>query len=194
MHRLIHTIAKSTGLPEKNFEQLIPLLRKSTLRKKELFVREGQIPRKIGFVEKGVFRYYYADEKGNEFTKGFFTENALLVSYTAMVNESPSFFSIEALEDAVITEFEYEPWFQIFKNDLSWHKFLIASIQHGYMKKEKREREFLLFDAEKRYRIFREEYSGLENRIKQHYIASYLGISEVALSRIRKKMGLVNPG
>ena len=48
--------------------------------------------------------------------------------------------------------------------------------------------EFLLLDAESRYKIFLEEYSTLENRVKQHMVASYLGITPIALSRIRKKM------
>ena len=60
--------------------------------------------------------------------------------------------------------------------------------------KTEREREFLLFDAETRYKSFLNTFPGLERRIKQHLIASYLGITPVALSRIRKKMGFINMG
>jgi CRP-like cAMP-binding protein len=67
-------------------------------------------------------------------------------------------------------------------------------LEKGYCTKEKREREFLLFDAEARYQSFLKSYPGLEKRVKQHQIASYLGITNVSLSRIRRKMGLINIG
>jgi len=73
-----------------------------------------------------------------------------------------------------------------------WNKFLIALLEKGYAIKEKRERELLLLDAESRYKIFREEFSILEPSIKQNTIASYIGITPIALSRIRRKMGLIN--
>ena len=56
------------------------------------------------------------------------------------------------------------------------------------MKKEKRESSLLLDDAQTRYIKFRNEYPGLESRIKQHLIASYLGITPVTLSRIRARL------
>jgi hypothetical protein len=62
-------------------------------------------------------------------------------------------------------------------------------LEKGYCIKEAREREFLLFDAKARYRSFLSTYPGLEKRVKQHLIASYLGITPVALSRVRKKNG-----
>lgn len=60
--------------------------------------------------------------------------------------------------------------------------------EKGYMKKEARERELLILNAVERYRVFLREYPDLEKRIKQHMIASYLGITPVALSRIRKEI------
>ena len=68
------------------------------------------------------------------------------------------------------------------------------AFEKGYATKEKRERELLLLDAESRYKSFIHEFPHLEPRIKQHMIASYLGITPIALSRIRKKMGLINIG
>ena len=66
----------------------------------------------------------------------------------------------------------------------------LISIEGHHIARRKRVilAEFLLLDAESRYKIFLEEYPTLENRIKQHMIASYLGITPIALSRIKKKM------
>ncbi len=89
---------------------------------------------------------------------------------------------------------DYQKWLQLYKNYAPWKDFLIAILTKGYIKKEKREWELLQLSAEERYRRFLKEYPGLERRIKQHYIATYLGITPVALSRIRRKIGLVNRG
>ena len=121
-------------------------------------------------------------------------ENSFITSYSALIQNRESYFSIEALEDAEIIEIDYEKWKTISNNKLCWHKFLLSLVEKGYCIKEAREREFLLFDAEKRYKSFLNFFPGLDKRIKQHLIASYLGITPVALSRLRKKLRDVNIG
>lgn len=85
-----------------------------------------------------------------------------------------------------ILEFDYRRWMQIRENHPCWDRFLIKLLEKGYSTKEKRERELLHLDADERYAIFLEEYPTLESRVKQHMIASYLGITPESLSRIRK--------
>ncbi len=155
------------------------------------FIREGEIPEKFGFVISGIFRYVYISEEGKQFTKGFMPEKSVISSYSAMVCKTSSFFYIEALENSQVFEIDYVKWCKLREADNCWDKFLIAMLEKGYMTKEKRERELLLLDAESRYKIFLQEFPDLEKRIKQHTIASYLGISSVALSRVRKKLGLL---
>jgi hypothetical protein len=75
---------------------------------------------------------------------------------------------------------DYKNWKVLFEKNLYWHKFLLTLIEKGYCIKEAREREFLLFDAVKRYKIFLNSFPGLEKRVKQHIVASYLGITPVA--------------
>jgi CRP-like cAMP-binding protein len=164
------------------------MIRHQELKKGEVFLQAGTIPNKLAFVSTGLFRYFYASRKGTEFTKGFFPEGTFIVSYSAMVKQSPSYYSIEALEDSSIQVLDYQKWMDLFNGHPCWSPVLIALLQKGYMKKENREREFLLLNAGERYQSFLQEYPGLENRIKQHLVASYLGITPVALSRIRGKL------
>ena len=108
-----------------------------------------------------------------------------------MRNRSESHFSIQAIVKTEILEVDYDQWQKLFKNNY-WKEFLIALLEKGYALKEKRERELLLLDAESRYKIFREEFKELEKSIKNYLIASYIGITPIALIRIRKKMVLIN--
>lgn len=191
---LISAIKSAADLPIDEENKLLALGKEAWLKRGELFINEGEVPRKFAFVNKGLFRYYYVDQKGNEFTKGFFAENTFLSSYSAMVLSGQSHFSIEALEDSEIVVFNFNQWKELLSQHICWNQLLISVLEKAFIKKEKREREFLLFDAEKRYTLFLQEQPDLDRRIKQNMIASYLGITNVALSRVRKKMGLVNLG
>lgn len=159
---------------------------------KQVFVREGEIPNKIGLIKKGLFRYYFLTNAGKEFTKVFMKEGDIISSYTSMIAGEQSYFTIEAIEKSEIIEISLHQWNKLRNADSKWDKLLIAFLEKGYSIKERREREFLLMDSENRYKAFLEEYPNLENRVRQHMIASYVGITPIALSRIRKKMKSIN--
>ena len=159
-----------------------------TFEPKSHFVRAEQIPTEFGFVINGLFRYVYISREGKELTKVFMPENSFISSYSAMISRTSSYFTIESLEQSDVLVIPYSGWQKLRERNPKWNLLLIKMLEKGYATKEKREREFLLFDAENRYKIFLEEHPTLEKRVKQHMIASYLGITPIALSRIRKKM------
>ncbi|MFC3196267.1 Crp/Fnr family transcriptional regulator [Parapedobacter deserti] len=183
----IKSLLSQINLPEKEQEDLLSISKIKQLKKNEFFISEGQVPKKFGIVIDGLFRYYYVNNKGDEFTKGLILTGNVLTAYSAMLHQQKSLFYIQALEDAVILEINYNLWLELKKQNPFWDKFLILLLQKGYCVKEKRERELLLLDAETRYKIFQEEFPTLEKRIKLQIIASYLGIKPESLSRIRKK-------
>src|SRR5688572_9279278 len=185
---LLHAVRAITDIPAEEEAKLCSLVVSENLKKGDTFIREGDVPQKFAFVSNGLFRYYYVNEKGNEFTKGFFPENNFITSYTAMVRRKPSYYTVQALEDASLLVVDYHRWQNLYQSHTCWMKLLFVLVEKGYMKKEARERELLILSAEERYRSFLHEHPDLEKRIKQHLIASYLGITPVALSRIRKEM------
>lgn len=187
--QLINTI---TDLPSDQEDKFRALLSVENIKKGDHFVRAGRTSRSIAFVKKGLFRYFYTTEDGVELTKGFFDDNSVLSAYDAILENSPAHYTIEALEDSIIERVDYDKFHQLFSEAPCWNEFLVTLLQKGYLAKVRREREFLLMDAEQRYRAFLERYPGLEERIKQHVIASYIGITPESLSRIRKKIGPLN--
>lgn len=190
-YRFTNFIKSITPLPKKQEEKFINLISIKRIRKGENFIRAGQSPRTIGFVKKGLFRYFYTSEEGSEFTKGFFDTGSIISSYDAILENNPSHYTIEALEDSNVEVIQYNRFQQLFSEDPCWNEFLVALLQKGYLAKVTREREFLLLDAEQRYLTFLKRYPDLQSRVKQHIIASYLGIAPESLSRIRKKIGLL---
>lgn len=187
----INFIKTTTTIPQAEEEKFCALLFTKYIKKGEDFISAGQVPKTIGFVKTGFFRYYYSNEEGIEFTKGFFVESTILSSYSAILENRPSYFSIQALEDSVIEIVNYDAFHQLFTCHPCWNEFLVKLLQKAYIIKEEREREFLLLDAEQRYKSFRARFPNLEHRVKQQIIASYLGIAPESLSRIRKNMDLL---
>lgn len=182
------TIFSELDIPSGKVNKFMALTNIRTYPQGGCFIWAGTTPSKIGLVQKGLFRYLYTDQAGNGFTKSFMPERNFISSYSAMVQKRPSYFSIEALEDSTVLEIKYENWLLLREGHRCWDRLLLGILEKGFMAKEKRERELLLLDAETRYRNFLLEYPALEKRVKQHLIASYLGIKPESLSRIRKNL------
>jgi CRP-like cAMP-binding protein len=175
-------------LPANKVDELLSISRNKSITVSDCFIRAGEVPMKIAFVVSGLFRYVYINDKGDEFTKGLINENLFISSYSAMIMGQPSYFAIEALEDSKIMEISWKDFKLLMDKDTFWIKFLLQFVEKGFIKKEKRERDFLLLDAEKRYKNFLVEYPGMDQRISQGIIASYLGIKPETLSRIRRRI------
>ena len=187
-YNFINYIKSIVEIPQEQENKFCSLISIEHIKKGDNFLREGQLAKTIAFVKSGLFRYYYIDKKGNEFTKGFFVENSVLVSYSSILEKRSSYFTIQALENSKIEIIDYIKSQKLFTVHPCWNKFLVVQLQKALIMKTEREREFLLFDAEQRYRAFLQQFPELEIRVKQHIIASYLRITPESLSRIIKKM------
>ena len=184
----IKSIMIDMQIADNEINELLSISKIKDIKENEYFISEGHIPKKFAIVLKGLFRYFYINDKGDEFTKGLIPSKNILVSYTSMSNQIPSLYTIEALEDSIILEINYKNWIELQKRNSNWDKFLIKTLEKGYFSKEKRERDLLLLDAETRYRNFTNEFPNLCKKVKLQIIASYIGVKPESLSRIRKKM------
>ena len=187
MNSLVEFLRKTITLPDEEEFKIKKIVRERTIPQGYKFVCEGEVPTKFAFVHEGFFRYYYLKEKGVEFTKSFITQGNFISAYSAMITEKPSPMFIEALTDSVLYEIHYSDWLVLRDGDPCWNQLLIKMLEKAFSIKEMRERELLLLDAKQRYKNFQRDFPEIERSIKQHLIASYLGISPVSLSRIRKK-------
>jgi CRP-like cAMP-binding protein len=179
-----------SDLPDELIDELYTICNLTVIKKGELFVMAGDIPQYVGFNLNGIFRLYYIDDNGNDLTKGFSTPGKFVISYSALVQKRPSYFYIEAMVDSEILQFRYDDWMKLIDKDIRWYPFIYKLVQSVYIMKEMREKSFLLDNATTRYLNFRKDYPNLENNIKLYHVASFLGITPEALSRIRKKLKL----
>jgi CRP-like cAMP-binding protein len=186
--QLIAILRSLINLPEDEAIKATNLFKIYTLERGHFFVRAGDVPKTIGFAISGILRLYYVDRDGNEYTKSFCAENSFVAAYSALLLQQPSRLFIQALEDTKLLIADYSAYQVLSENHACWQALNCKIAEFLFIKKEKRESALLLDDAKTRYLSFQEEYPGLETRIRQHHIASYLGITPVTLSRIRAQL------
>lgn len=146
------------------------------------------------FIEQGLVKAFYETIEGKEFIKSFIAEGGFIASMQAVVAGSASAFSVLALEDCAVLEVPASVFTGPLADDPVVMQKLNQALLQLAMKKEQREYEFLCLSPEQRYLAFCEREPGLIARLTQQDIAKYLGITPVALSRIRKRCGLAASG
>ncbi|SHF84182.1 Crp/Fnr family transcriptional regulator [Pedobacter caeni] len=165
------------------------LLQEKTIAKNEYFLMEGSIPKRIAYVKKGLFSYYYTDKDGATVIKKFFPEQTLVASTSAMLLQQASLFTIQALEETEIISYSFEGFRELTLQYPDIARFYIHYMeQHWIIEKEIGEITLKYQTAKQRYLDFRENNLKLFNRLKQHHMASYLGVTPTQLSRIRAEL------
>jgi len=161
------------------------LLKENVYHKGDYFVRPGQIPKKVAFVCKGLFAQYYITDKGDTVIKYFFPEGRIAGSIPATLTKSESLFTIEALEDTTVLEYDFHEFKKLVSTNKDVAEFYIRYLeQHWVIEKEPYEISLRNDRAGIRYDEFLSKYPGLIKRLKKHHIAAFLGITPTQLSRI----------
>ena len=160
------------------------------LKKDMLFLQEGEKSTEVGLIMKGLFRSFYIDKKGNDITKYFYPEGSMLFSYAAYLTQKESMYNIQALEDSEILTAKIPDFEEIIEGNYQLLPFFKKILDEVLVTKGEHACSFKLLNSVERYKQFLAQYPGLEKRIKQYQLASYLGITPVSLSRIRNKLNL----
>lgn len=154
----------------------------------QLLITQGQPAPKLFFLLKGYVRYMSVSEDGKEFTQSFASAPGIAGSTRAMTRSVCSLFSVEALEDVLCLEFSWQDFFSKMKDQDGFLYAYNQLLENLFINKEEREYAFVQHSAEQRYLNFLKENSSLVNKLPLKMIASHIGITPIALSRIRKKL------
>ncbi|WP_345947812.1 Crp/Fnr family transcriptional regulator [Mucilaginibacter sp. PAMB04274] len=160
------------------------------LHKKDFFVTQGEVCKDVGFIVSGSVRFFHVRD-GAEITNYFCLDNEFVSSYKSFLKQQPSFTNIQVLEDTVLLTFSHKSVQQLVDNKITAYKMerfgrLIA--EYLICCYEDRVQAFVTQTPEERYIDLLESNSRILQRIPQHYLANFLGITPVSLSRIRKRI------
>lgn len=159
-----------------------------TLHKDDNYWEAGKKVNQIGFLTEGIIRVYYYNHKGEEITRYFIDENHLILSgHTVEEMYTPSEY-LSAVTDCTMIVFPKRDWKEIADTIVGWDAILQKITAKYHKEKITRRSELVSQDATTRYLDFMKQFPTLINRVPLSYIASYLGITQSSLSRIRKNI------
>lgn len=188
------TLSRWADLPDGEWEMLKSLFRARRIAKSEYVLEPGERPSEILFICSGLLRYFYAGEgylegkDGKESNKVFLTEG----SFTSPIAGCPLSLDprcgIQALEPAVILAADAAAFNSLYDRHPIFDRLGRKLGEWWLWQRESRARDFQTKDGLARYLSFTRRHGDLAQRVPQYHIASYLGITEVSLSRIRRTL------
>ena len=158
------------------------------IKKGDYFLKAGRIHNQLGFVTEGVLRVYMHDENGSDITRIFITENNFAINISSFNDEIPSEVGFEAISDCKILIFSKKYFTELATEIAHWNDIFLKITAAALTTKLKISNNMLINDAKTRYLDFLKIYPGLANKIPLSALASYLGITQSSLSRIRKSI------
>ena len=186
--RLRQHISHFAQLTDEEWNALVPHLSIVTLKKHQYLIQQGNVATQIGFVLEGLFRQFYTKDS-EERTTYFFLEDGLVGAYMSCVTSRPSPVTIEAMSEVTYLYFPYAVIKSLFDQYPGWQLFGRRLAEYIMVALEERMAGLLLLSPEERYLDLLEgDQKSLLQRVPQHYIANYLGITPVSLSRIRNRI------
>src|SRR3954447_19999257 len=185
LHQKINAII-SINEDELNFCKTLFLPKK--LRKRQYLLQEGDVCKYVSFVEKGILRTYNIDEKGNEHILSFPMEGWWMADLYSFLTDEPSLYNIEALENCELLLLTNYSWNILLEKIPAFERYFRIIIQNNLIAMQRRLLGSMSETAEEKYTKLVKAFPTCIQRVPQHMIASYLGITRETLSRIRRQL------
>ena len=185
MEELIKKIKNSQDLTQEAEAYLYSISQKKTFSKGEVLIQQGQTVNKIFFVMEGCLRSYCIDKRGKEHTLQFGIKDWWISDYIAIHNNKNATLTIECLKESTVIEFNAKKLNNIFTPFPEFESFQRNLLERHVVSLHQRILNQLQLTAAERYDLFLEQYPDIELFTRNYHIASYLGITQESLSRIR---------
>lgn len=191
MHQLIlNNFAMHVALAPHEEEQALAFFQLKEVKRRTWMLHAGETERYIYFVKRGCLRMFYTDKSGEEHNIGFYPENWWVCDIVSFFKEKPSANAIQTLENSEVYYTSLLQLEKLFQTIPKFERFFRILTQNGFELYQLRITSQLYKTAEERFLEFRKRHPGLEQRIAQKHIASYLGITPAFLSMMRKESGV----
>ena len=191
MRKQLQLTCPITDLAWNEMKKLFHLKRLSA---DEDFIQIGEYAQLIAFTVEGTLREYFISSNGNEYNKHFVFANSITGSLYDLLSQQPSIAGIKTIKPTLLLCANYQQFTDLYDRHDCLQKMGRLQAESLLMRKAKREHDFLTLNATQRYLQLITNHNDIENTVPQYHLASYLAITPVALSRIKKKTQNINPG
>jgi CRP-like cAMP-binding protein len=184
-NQLLEYLKQYNLFTDSEINEFISLATISTIKKGDFFIKQDEICTTLSFVNFGIFRSFYYSNNDEEITYCFTFPNSLLVAYSSFITQNKSEENLQALTDSEIISISKKELENLAESNNKWLNFLKIIAEKEYVELEKWIFSHQKSNAQKRYVDLINNYPQFVQQIPLHYIASYLGITQRHLSRIR---------
>ena len=184
---VVEYISRYVDLTDEEIAHFKTFLKITNVRKRQFIVQPGFVCKHKSYVVKGAFRAYLVDNEGKEHTLAFAIEDWWISDYSSLIYQEPATLFVEALEDSVLIQIEYENQQTFLREIPKLEKFERIITQRSLAFQQKRLLSNFIKTAEERYDEFMVKYAEIARRVPQYALASYLGFSTEYLSKIRNR-------
>jgi CRP-like cAMP-binding protein len=188
MKELVEYILQFGSFNQQQIDLILSKAVEREIKKEDYFSEAGKVSVEVGFIVDGVMRVCYYNNKGEEITKYFIDENNLVVDLESFENSICSSAYVQAVTDCTMIVFSKKDWEDLLNTIIGWDKIVHKIINKTLIQKVSRRSPLVSEDATTRYLSFMEMFPNVINRVPLSYLASYLGITQSSLSRIRKNI------
>jgi CRP-like cAMP-binding protein len=186
--RLENSIREHIQISSEQFDVCKTLFLPKKIRKKQYLLQEGEVCKHIIFVEKGLLRSYTTDNKGNEHILQFALEGWWIADLYSFLTDETSAYNIEALEESELLMIAKPSWDILLDRVPLLERYFRILLQNNLIATQRRLMGELSETTEEKYLKLVKAYPDCIQRVPQHMIASYLGITRETLSRIRNQL------
>ncbi len=174
-------------IPKVKIDEFIKHFASRTIKKKTNLLSAGKIAKEIYFLKKGCIRLFY-DKNGEDISAYFFTENMFAGAYDSFISQKPSRHSIETIEECEVLAISHRYFHQLLSDNPTLNELVRKILEERFVALHDLFTSQILDSPEERYLKLQRERPDLINRIPQHQIATFLGVTPVSLSRIRNRI------
>lgn len=183
---LFQTIYQHPLLTSVDMQEIVSLHHKIRIFKNDFLLQEGKISNSYYLVEKGLIRFYVTDYNGNEITTQFICENEIVNEVSSLFQRIPSVQNIQAVTDAIVWQIDFNDFQHLYHTMGSVREWGREWMSAQLFRSQQRSIEIITQSASTRYLHLIENRPQIVQQAPLKQIASYLGIADTSLSRIRK--------
>jgi CRP-like cAMP-binding protein len=186
MQQIRQVIQQMIQISEEELDGFLKDCTIQTFKRQEILTKTNQVPNNIFFINEGILRVLITDNKGVEHTIHFALENQFIADYASFILKKPSVQILQAIEEVeavVIPRSAVEWGYQNLREGDRLGRFIA---EYYFIYQDNRIKNLYVRTPKERYETIAEIFPNIHNRVPQHQIASYLGITSVHLSRLKK--------
>ncbi|MEM6846421.1 MAG: Crp/Fnr family transcriptional regulator [Bacteroidota bacterium] len=185
---ILHKVFKNDNLSAEELETIVSRFTQVTFQKNEYILRAGEIAHYYYFVESGFIRSYAVDTDGNDITTNFYAKAQILIDWPSFFRKAPTKEFYQALTNCVAWRLGFDEFQQLFHSIESFREGGRSRLVGSYFTLKRRSIAMITDPAKERYLQLVKEAPELVQNVPLKHIASYLGVTDTSLSRIRKEI------